>query len=458
VSPDEAVPDAVDAADTAESRELLALRERLRVTELRLKGLQEIGQIGHLLSSGADLTHVLGEIADRTTTLMDCERATLYVMSDDGKRLVARIAGQERPLAIELELGRGIAGWVAEHCRVVNLKDAYKDPRFDARTDQLTGFRTRSVLSQPVLDRHGRPLGVVQALNKRDGYFSTADEALLETIAIQAAVVMRSARVVVDLAEKHHALLEAQVKLAERNSEIDLMFSIERAVAVARGLDEGLDGALQATLTEYPCDAAAVLLLDEHDAESAPETRRWRVQRTAGDEGSLFSGRAGVAGEPLLSEPLVGGRELVLFDHPVLRAVPPLLASLPRIETLALIPLRWRGRDKQDDSAEERTLGALMLVNSRRFPKGFDDLDRHKLGVIASRLALSVTLAKALDEERKAERMAAIGGALSGIVHDLRTPLTLLDGYARLLARGSRRIRGRHCGTSTSARSRSRTA
>ena len=50
-------------------------------------------------------------------------------------------------------------------------------------------------------------------------------------------------------------------------------------------------------------------------------------------------------------------------------------------------------------------------------------------------MALSVTLGRALEEERKAERMAAIGGALSSIVHDLRTPLTLLDGYARLLAR-----------------------
>lgn len=40
-----------------------------------------------------------------------------------------------------------------------------------------------------------------------------------------------------------------------------------------------------------------------------------------------------------------------------------------------------------------------------------------------------------MEEERKAERLAAVGGALSGVMHDLRTPLTVIGGYTRLMER-----------------------
>ncbi len=433
----------VDFDDDADARdvEIAALRERLRQTDQRLLGIQQISQIGQFLASDLDLDQVLEDIGRRTAALMECERATLYLVTEDRRSLTARLVGPDQVHVIELGIGQGIAGWVAEHGRPINVKDAYRDPRFDPGVDLITRFRTRSLLAQPIRDRHERPIGVLQTLNKRgdDGYFSTVDETLLETIASQAAVVIRNSRLFIDLAKKHHTLLDTQVRLQERNSEMDLMFTIERAAAVARGLDEALDGALQATLSEYPCAAAAVMLLAD-DPDVAPETKRWRVRRAAGDDGGLLEQASGVAAEPLLAEALVYGRQLVLFDDPELPTVPKLLMPFTHIETLVVIPLLWREReegaaDGDADTSRERPLGALVLVNSLRFPKGFDELDRHKLGVIASRMALSVTLGNALEEERKAERMAAIGGALSGIVHDLRTPLTLLDGYARLLSR-----------------------
>lgn len=414
-----------------EDSALAALRE----CEARLHAMQQISQISHLLSAEPELDKVLDEIGRRTAQLMECERASLFIVADDGRTLSARIVGDDA-FVVELRMGQGIAGWVAEHGRAVNVKDAYRDPRFVAHIDQATGFRTRSILCQPLRDRHERPLGVLQVLNKRGGdYFTTHDEVLLETIAAQAAGVIRSSRLLADLAHKHHALLDTQVRLQERNSEMDLMFQIERAAAVARGLDEALDGALAATLSEYPCDAAAVLLLEDDGAPEVGRERRWRVRRAAGEHGRLLAHAVGRAGEPLIDEALCAARAVVLFDDPVLPARPPLLAPFARVETIAVIPLQWRERNDDDETTGDTTLGALVMVNSRRFPKGFDDLDLHKLGVIASRMALSVRLAGAMEADRNAERMAAIGGALSGIVHDLRTPLTLLDGYARLLCR-----------------------
>ena len=57
------------------------------------------------------------------------------------------------------------------------------------------------------------------------------------------------------------------------------------------------------------------------------------------------------------------------------------------------------------------------------------------LGLVANRLALALTIARAQEEEVLAERLSTIGQMLSGVVHDLRTPLTIINGYAKLMAR-----------------------
>ena len=84
---------------------------------------------------------------------------------------------------------------------------------------------------------------------------------------------------------------------------------------------------------------------------------------------------------------------------------------------------------------QNETLGALILVNREDSPRGFDAQDERMLTVIGSRLGLSVVLARALEEEQKAERLSVIGQALSGVIHDLKTPLTIISGYARAMVK-----------------------
>lgn len=60
--------------------------------------------------------------------------------------------------------------------QLVNISDAYTDPRFDPAIDQRSGFLTRSVLCMPLLDKDGCT-GVIQIINKLPtGTFSATDE------------------------------------------------------------------------------------------------------------------------------------------------------------------------------------------------------------------------------------------------------------------------------------------
>jgi len=95
---------------------------------------------------------------------------------------------------IRLPVGVGFCGHVAQTGEVVNVPDAYADPRFDPDTDAKTGYRTRTVLTLPVLDTEGEIVAVLQALNKREGTFTRQDETTLAGFAQQIGEVIWEAK------------------------------------------------------------------------------------------------------------------------------------------------------------------------------------------------------------------------------------------------------------------------
>src|SRR5690606_4952828 len=95
---------------------------------------------------------------------------------------------------LRLKIGEGIAGWVAKTGKSVNIKDAYRDQRFNQNVDNETGFQTRSCLCQPIRNHERKIIGVVQVLNKHEGYFTVEDENLLSAISSQVAVSIENSK------------------------------------------------------------------------------------------------------------------------------------------------------------------------------------------------------------------------------------------------------------------------
>jgi len=103
---------------------------------------------------------------------------------------------------------KSISGYCAFTRKFINVPDMYNIPSdapysFNSSFDQLTGYKTISSLTFPLLTADGRLLGVIQILNKVDKQgeiipFSEEDEFLLThfaanaTIALQRAYVTRS--------------------------------------------------------------------------------------------------------------------------------------------------------------------------------------------------------------------------------------------------------------------------
>ncbi|XP_059614609.1 probable 3',5'-cyclic phosphodiesterase pde-5 [Phlebotomus argentipes] len=158
--------------------------------------------------------------------LVDADRASLFLVDAKSKELYATIfdvgntgskpdSGAEEPRPpstpkeIRFPLGTGIAGQVALTGEILNITDAYADERFNRSIDQLTGYRTESILCMPIFIR-GNVIGVVQMVNKHSGYFTKEDEEAFETFAVYCGLAL------------HHAKLYDKIRRSEQKYRVAL--------------------------------------------------------------------------------------------------------------------------------------------------------------------------------------------------------------------------------------------
>ena len=88
---------------------------------------------------------------------------------------------------------------------------------------------------------------------------------------------------------------------------------------------------------------------------------------------------------------------------------------------------RRRGRDRRHRDHRSAPHGAR-----RRRPWSDDDLKL--LVLIAAQAASAIGLARRRSEQSNRDRLASIGRMLAGLLHDLKTPMTIISGYAQLMA------------------------
>lgn len=146
------------------------------------------------LMSEIELTPLLRLMAEATTKLLDCDRATVFIVDRERGEVWSRVALGSGE--IRFPIGRGIGGTVAATGEIVNIPDAYADPRLNPEPDRQSGYRTETLLTYPMTGHDGGVIGVFQAVNKRGGAFTERDEETLGSLAASAAVALENAQLV----------------------------------------------------------------------------------------------------------------------------------------------------------------------------------------------------------------------------------------------------------------------
>ncbi len=190
-------------------------------------------KVGMRLAAERNLDRLLDMIIEETTAVMNAERSSLFLIDGDTGEMWAKIAQGVDVVEIRFPVGVGIAGTVGKTGEIINIPDAYADPRFNPEFDKKTGYRTRSILCVPLQNIVGEVIGAIQVLNKKAGMFGKDDEALLTALAAQASVAIDNA----DLYKKLNELnLSLESKVKERTSE--LVRANERLSALNKELEE----------------------------------------------------------------------------------------------------------------------------------------------------------------------------------------------------------------------------
>ncbi|XP_031641164.1 cGMP-specific 3',5'-cyclic phosphodiesterase [Contarinia nasturtii] len=133
------------------------------------------------ISNELDINVLCHKILVNVCLLTHADRGSLFLAKGTNKNryLVAKLfdvnqdtvldeatVGKASGEEIVIPFGVGIAGTVAQTKTIVNIKNAYEDPRFNCEIDQKTGYRTKNILSMPICNYEGDVIGVAQIINK----------------------------------------------------------------------------------------------------------------------------------------------------------------------------------------------------------------------------------------------------------------------------------------------------
>ena len=191
--------------------------------------------VSEFMVSGRDLGELLRLIINELVETIGAERGAIFLIDEQTQELVSRVLAEDERILreIRVKIGDGIAGHVAVTGEVLNIEDAYQDRRFQRGIDEMTGFRTGTVLTAPMRNPQGKIIGVVQLLNKKGGPFTARDERLLTAVTAQAAISIENARLYEQ--EMYQRLLNQELETARMIQESFL----PQAVPHSAGWDIG---------------------------------------------------------------------------------------------------------------------------------------------------------------------------------------------------------------------------
>jgi signal transduction histidine kinase len=362
-------------------------------------------QIGLTIGSAVEIDSLLRLVMGHVTALLAAERSTLYLVDRRRNEIWSKVLQGDGLREIRLPLGQGVAGDVVATGEPANIADAYQDPRFHPEFDRLSGFRTRNILCAPVWGKHSEVMGAVQVLNRQDGKaFDDDDEQALLAVAAQIAVALENSRLFA----------------AERRKirELDLLYAVERELVQATDATQLLDVALARASELAHADAAAALLLE--DDQSALYFR----SALGGAGSELLTTRvpinAGIAGQVAQD-----GIPRIVHDADKESAVARELAQRYgyRTTSLCAAPIQ----------AEGRILGVLELLN-KKDGDDFGDDDVKLLTLLGGQVGRALRLARDRAARERDERLRLLGQTMASVLHDLRSPLTVVQSFAELMA------------------------
>lgn len=387
------------------------LRHERRVTNA-------LSVVSIALGASLPLDELVDLVIAKLADAVDADRAMLFLLDARKEGLEARVLDEQGRLrTLSVPIDRGLVGAAVQRGEAVTGDDELFD--YDREVVRTVGRGARPSIATPLTRHDGEVVGAVQ-LFRRPGKKAFDGEAreVLAALATQVGVALENAFLV-------DSLRKQTVELAEANSEIERQFSargtllnLERAMARASSLEELVHVVLTEAMRSSNAEVAAMALEDEDVGrhvlwvlrlqDSAPETFELR------------------AGQGIIGSVIAAGATIVANRANDPRSDPSLDEAVGvRTRNALAVPL--------EGSHAAECLGAVAVYN-KADKKGFDRQDIASMELITANASTAVRLRLAREGKERENRLATIGGLLSGVLHDMRTPLAVVRTSLDLLA------------------------
>ncbi len=262
----------LEAKGHAESRAASLSRYRYEIGELV--------DIARAMTTERDVDKLLGLILEKSRFVTGADAGSIYVVENEGKTLRFKLSQNDslkfdsREFTMPLS-NRSIAGAAAVEKRAIKIDDVYALPvdspfAFDRRFDEKIGYRTKSMITVPLISQRDEVIGVIQLINKkRDPRskltslalvdlqvvpFDERSEELLGMVAAQAGISLETAMLYQEIQALFEGFVRASVEAIESRDPTTSGHSrrvADLTVSLAKAVDHSSGGPFQhATFTK----------------------------------------------------------------------------------------------------------------------------------------------------------------------------------------------------------------
>jgi signal transduction histidine kinase len=164
-------------------------------TNERIDHLERLLEVVRGLTTAPDIELFLQSVITEASEMTNSEFASVLEFDASAKELrflsVAWIHREAlRPIGVPL-VGSA-AGWVFQKGQPLIIQDTRIDQRHFKTPDRISQYETRSLAAVPLIT-HGEVIGVLEAINKKDGaHYNEEDLAILATLGALAAQTIRN--------------------------------------------------------------------------------------------------------------------------------------------------------------------------------------------------------------------------------------------------------------------------
>ncbi|MGQ9570760.1 MAG: SpoIIE family protein phosphatase [Thermodesulfovibrionales bacterium] len=168
----------------------------VRKLEKKIDDLKALINVSGIISSTLDLEELMPIVMEKAKNILNAEACSILFYNKETNKLEFEVALSKRKSTsdilkkkIILNMGQGIAGWVAANQQSLIVDDVKKDKRFYRRADKLTGFETKSIVAFPLIGRSGL-IGVAELINPEKKDY---DLEILQILSRQFAIAIENA-------------------------------------------------------------------------------------------------------------------------------------------------------------------------------------------------------------------------------------------------------------------------